>query len=227
MKILIWVGCIFVASFLNTLIGYATDYKIGGVLVFLAVFFSAKKLCGKWDEHKNSKEQRKQSDSGDMGAVSFWVLLVLGLAAIVGLGYFIMQDSDVNLPSTPHPTATPCPTSTPIPVSAYNGKLIIVPDYSQVCPLDIIAGTDTDYYIYLDYQYSPHLTQESRSRKATATSPYEGDIAFIVKAGQRVSIDVPIGVYKFYYATGTTFFGSKYLFGDDTQCYKADNLLSF
>lgn len=226
----------------------------GSVLIFVGLysvswFLHKLAMCvvGKIREFlRDKKEQRKKSDAGDMGSVSFWVLLVLGLAAIVGLGHFIMQDSEIKLPetrsdgvaivsstSTPRPTATPRrtatprPTSTPLPVSTYNGKLIIIPDYSQVCPLDIIAGTDTDYYIYLDYQYSPHLTQESRSRKATATSPYEGDIAFIVKAGQRVSIDVPIGVYKFYYATGTTFFGSKYLFGDDTQCYKADNLLSF
>ena len=198
------------------------------------------------NKSNHSRKKRKKNDSNDIGSLKFWVLLVIGLAAIVVLGYFIMQDIDIKLPetrsdgvaivsstSTPRPTATPRrtatprPTSTPLPVSTYNGKLIITPDYSQVCPLEVIAGTDTDYYIYLDYQYSPHLTQESRSRKATATSPYEGDIAFIVKAGQRVSIDVPIGVYKFYYATGTTFFGSKYLFGDDTQCYKADNLLSF
>lgn len=130
MKILIWIGCVLVVSFLNTLLGYATGYKAGYGLTFLAAFFSAKKLCGKWDEHKTSKEQRKQSDSDDMGAVSFWVLLVLGLSAIVGLCYFIMQGSDTktNLPvirsdvaivtptSTPRPTATPRRTAAPAPM---------------------------------------------------------------------------------------------------------------
>lgn len=49
-------------------------------------------LIGRIREHlRDRKEQRKKSDSGDMGSVSFWVLLVLGLAAIVGLCYLIMH----------------------------------------------------------------------------------------------------------------------------------------
>lgn len=79
---------------------------------------------------RDRKEQRKKSDSGDMGSVSFWVLLVLGLVAIVVLGYFIMQGNDTktNLPvirsdvaivtptSTPRPTATPRRTAAPAPM---------------------------------------------------------------------------------------------------------------
>lgn len=49
-------------------------------------------LIGRIREYlRDRKEQRKKSDSGDMGSVSFWVLLVLGLAAIVGLCYLIMH----------------------------------------------------------------------------------------------------------------------------------------
>ena len=60
-----------------------------------------------------------------------------------------------------------------------------------------------------------------------ALAPLESDLAFVVKAGEKVSIDVPIGKYKLYYATGITFYGTKYLFGEATSCYEADELISF
>lgn len=110
----------------------------GSVLIFVGLysvswFLHKLAMCvvGKIREFlRDKKEQRKKSEAGDMGSVSFWVLLVLGLAAIVGLCYFIMQGSDTktNLPvirsdvaivtptSTPRPTATPRRTSVPAPM---------------------------------------------------------------------------------------------------------------
>lgn len=58
-------------------------------------------------------------------------------------------------------------------------------------------------------------------------SESESDIAFLVMAGQSYSLEVPIGVYKLYYATGDTFFNTSILFGDDTRYYEADELLTF
>ena len=40
-------------------------------------------------------------------------------------------------------------------------------------------------------------------------------------------MDVPIGVYKLYYATGKTFFNTSILFGDTTRYYESDELLTF
>lgn len=119
------------------------------------------------------------------------------------------------------------PSSTLTPVTTYNGKRIILPDYIGTCPFSITADSKSDYYIYLDYSHTPSNSQERRQLKSTAASPYENDIAFIVKAGQTVSIDVPVGVYALYYATGKTFYGTQYLFGDETRYYKADKHLSF
>ena len=62
MKVLIWIGCFFVATILNTLLGYATGVKVGYLIFYFAVYFVAKKLCNKWDEHKEAKAaQRKAS----------------------------------------------------------------------------------------------------------------------------------------------------------------------
>lgn len=57
--------------------------------------------------------------------------------------------------------------------------------------------------------------------------PCEADVAFYLKAGKQVSFNVPIGVYKLYYATGKDFYGTELLFGDNTQYFSSDELLTF
>ncbi len=61
MKVLIWIGCFFVATILNTILGYATGVKVGYLIFYFAVFFVAKKLCNKWDEHKEAKAEQKKA----------------------------------------------------------------------------------------------------------------------------------------------------------------------
>lgn len=61
MKVLIWFGCIFVATILNTLLGELTGIKAGYLVFYFGVYFVARKLCQKWDEHQEAKVQQKQS----------------------------------------------------------------------------------------------------------------------------------------------------------------------
>lgn len=42
-----------------------------------------------------------------------------------------------------------------------------------------------------------------------------------------MSIDVPIGVYKLYYACGETWYGPRDLFGEDTTYSSSSELLKF
>ena len=60
MKVLIWFGCIFVATILNTLLGYATGIKVGYVLFYFGIYFVARKLCEKWDEHQEAKKRQAE-----------------------------------------------------------------------------------------------------------------------------------------------------------------------
>ena len=60
MKVLIWIGCLFVATILNTILGYATGVKVGYLIFYFAVYFVANKLCNKWDEHKEAKAEQKK-----------------------------------------------------------------------------------------------------------------------------------------------------------------------
>ena len=55
MKVLIWILTFFIGTVINTLIGYATGVRAGGVLLYIVEYFIAKKLCEKWDESHPSE----------------------------------------------------------------------------------------------------------------------------------------------------------------------------
>ena len=67
MKVLIWFGCIFVATILNTLLGYVTGIKAGYLVMYFGVYFVARKLCQKWDERKKFKSDREEPSAGEGG----------------------------------------------------------------------------------------------------------------------------------------------------------------
>jgi curved DNA-binding protein CbpA len=51
--------------------------------------------------------------------------------------------------------------------------------------------------------------------------------AIFIRAGQSVSLKVPLGYYEIKYAMGTTWYGTKYLFGPETTVAKADKTFDF
>ena len=51
--------------------------------------------------------------------------------------------------------------------------------------------------------------------------------SFFVRAGDTVTVPVPPGYYKVYFAYGTDWYGPDLLFGSDTVCEKDDDLLDF
>lgn len=55
MKVLIWILTTVVFVSLNTLLGVATGFKLGYLLILIPIWYIAKKLCGKWDEHTRKK----------------------------------------------------------------------------------------------------------------------------------------------------------------------------
>lgn len=61
MKVLIWIGCILIATVLNFILGYATGIKAGYFVFYAVVFFVANKLCRKWDEHKKAKKEQESN----------------------------------------------------------------------------------------------------------------------------------------------------------------------
>lgn len=61
MKVLIWISTFIIGSILNTFIGMATGIRAGSVLLYIVEYYIAKKLCQKWDEHKQEKNENDRS----------------------------------------------------------------------------------------------------------------------------------------------------------------------
>lgn len=115
------------------------------------------------------------------------------------------------------------------PASAYNGEIFVVPSYESRCPLTVSVRGDQAYYVFLDYLYAPSYSTVDRhlEDEINYSSVIENNLAFYISPGSTVEIDVPIGVYRLYYATGETWYGKALLFGEDTATYTSDDLLEF
>lgn len=112
------------------------------------------------------------------------------------------------------------------PQTVFSGKIIVSPGYDCVCPFTVEAPINSNCYVYLKYICTPPHSVVDR-RQTNTYAGIDGDIAVYVGAGRTAEIDVPIGVYKLYYATGTDFYNTDILFGDDTRCYSSDDLFNF
>lgn len=55
MKALIWIGGLLLLNLLNILLGYATGFRLGNVLIFLLWSFLAAFLCRLWNKHLYKK----------------------------------------------------------------------------------------------------------------------------------------------------------------------------
>jgi len=116
--------------------------------------------------------------------------------------------------SSPNSTATTTTTVTPDanlkPITATNGQIFEYPRDERVAPLSVTASFSHNYYIYLDCISNP-----------------DNDMAFFVKRGNTVNLDVPLGTYSVYYATGDIWYGTQHLFGSSTVYCKCDGTFNF
>lgn len=151
--------------------------------------------------------------------------------ALIGSLVFYFSSTSASKASAEFPNSTsPLPSSTPepIPVTIYNGTVLRSISYKGQCPFEVKAPSGSGgYYVFLKYQSPPSNSTEQRMVKESYTPPLRHDVVFYVSAGQSVEIDVPVGVYKFFYAYGETWYGEKLKFGDDTRYYSSDDLLEF
>ncbi len=93
-----------------------------------------------------------------------------------------------------------------------NGSVIVNTPKDRLAPLTLNTKPEGSnaYYIKLVSQ-DTNLTEFS----------------FFICPGQSIDIDVPLGNYYIYYATGLQWYGDTDLFGDTTSCFKADDLFCF
>ena len=94
------------------------------------------------------------------------------------------------------------------PVEFENGEMVI--DAGGDAPVEVTNESYGDAYVYF----------KSKSG--------DNDFSFLVSIDETAEVDAPCDTYEIYYAVGMDeWFGEKYLFGDDTECYKWDDSVKF
>lgn len=160
-----------------------------------------------------SKPKRTSSSYGTIGGI-------LGALVVVGAITY-----GVN--SAPAPTPTPKPTVKVVPaqVMPANGAVFKSPTYEKLCPFSVSVRGDEGYYVRLKYMWKPE-SYNSRHLEGKPAVIID-DLEFFVRPGQTVEMDVPVGVYKLYYATGEDWYGRAKLFGEETAFFTSSDLLEF
>jgi hypothetical protein len=81
---------------------------------------------------------------------------------------------------------------------------------APLAPLRVRTTAGGDYYLKL--VGSTHSTEA---------------VGIYVHGGTTLEVEVPLGSYRMRYAYGSTWYGTKWAFGDDTQYFEADKVFDF
>ena len=60
MKALIWISTLFIITLLNVILGEATGFRAGTLVIYFFWFWLAKKLCSLWDKNRIGKKAEKE-----------------------------------------------------------------------------------------------------------------------------------------------------------------------
>ncbi len=93
-------------------------------------------------------------------------------------------------------------TVSPKPLSVANGQMLIFPQDTGYPEVTIHAPPEKDCFVYFENLLD-----------------YENDFAFYVKADSSATVNAPVGLYKFFYAAGETWYGMERKFGKDTTSF--------
>lgn len=93
-------------------------------------------------------------------------------------------------------------------VSFSNGEIVKYPVGERLAPLTVETTDSSNYCIVLE--------------PLDAVARANGQMAFMISAGEEVDIAVPLGEYEIFYTTGTTWYGNEDYFGKESGFYKCD-----
>ena len=155
-------------------------------------------------------------------AVIIAAIAVIACQSIYLIGQSNSRQSD-NTSQSPQvsstfPTSPPASTSptnpTAPPLIQYdrpkNGYIIEHPAGDMVAPLTVKTSGTNDYYIALK-----HISTSSQN------------MSFYVRGGSTVDLDVPLGEYDIYYASGSAWYGKDDLFGPTGSYHKCEDTFAF
>ncbi len=167
----------------------------------------------KKEKVKKSKPEKQPKQKKARTPMPPFARSLLALAFLFLIAFGIAHYFATYVMSTPSSNSTSNSTTTTtrklVPVSVKNGEIIKAPSNPRLVEFEVSVPFGNDYYIYMEGKSS-------------------GDtMSFYVKSGETVVVDVPIGKYTVFYAVGDTWYGSRYLFGDDTEYFKCDDTFEF
>ena len=144
------------------------------------------------------------------------------------------EEYEDTLDGTNHTPETPIS-----PTIIKPGTIVHESKYICTCPFTVdLPDDDNLYYIYLEYVQPSlssefamdqrHLNETGELYISNLSSDIHGDdISYITRHGSFDTFDVPPGVYRLWYCSGSYWYGIGNYFGDDTVWYTSDDLLSF
>lgn len=167
------------------------------------------------------------SHSRDRSKSEVIIRSLLGIAVVVVFSCVVAVFSGKNTPeqstSNDSPTVSQVEQKADPDDSQAGGKLVPIPDslpengqifyengWDRVAPFRVVTRGGDNFFV-----------------KLKNISGTEDILTFFVRAGESVDIDVPLGTYTLYYATGETWYGESTLFGEKTIYSKADDLFDF
>jgi hypothetical protein len=128
----------------------------------------------------------------------------------------LAQDAQVAGPNLQEPRAlspTPRPLGRPLAPEVSlpaNGFTQFLTTAIPQAPLRVVTRGSHNYYAKLcDWQTGAPV------------------VTFFIRAGQTIDLEVPLGSYQLKYASGDTWYGENYLFGEATSYAKADERFDF
>lgn len=186
------------------------------------------------DAHDISRAHTSQPRKGlyiVIGSSASVIMLILGI--LIGASFqstpdrssgngFVdagmSTDNSINYESagilTPPPTTSPAHETTRFLSKPQNGAILQSPRTEKVAPFSVTAPADVDCLVHLYRNVNSDM-----------------DIIMFIRAGKTAEINVPIGVYTLYYATGTEWNGidapDNMCFGLGTQWFTSPQKLSF
>jgi hypothetical protein len=187
----------------------------------------ARRTTQKHDRPQHAQDPNTATSTGGgdsrsfVGFFTFAVLIGLFLvpmapAAQKWLGRATVTESAAAPQTSPEPptqSSKPAQKKTqPIAKAVYQqpGIMFNRTGRSPVAPFEIVTSPDVDYFVKL---------VDARTG-ADAVGIY-------VNGGRTIKVPVPLGSYEMRYAAGKTWYGSKALFGTETNYAKADSRFDF
>lgn len=169
-------------------------------------------------QSKTSPRKNTQRSSADIFETIKVVCAILAISIISIAVALTSSGDDDDTPEAPAaqeeyeiPASSPKAEYEYIPVSLpENGQILYENGWDRVAPFSVVTRGEDNFLIKL--------------KTSTGTQDI---LTFFVRAGETVEIDVPLGNYTLYYATGETWYGEDILFGESTLYYKADDLFDF